>query len=42
MCVSAVPITKRKELGMTVYEHEPHPRIAQRKLDGPTKVIDQR
>jgi len=27
---------------MTVYEHEPHPRIAQRKLNGPTKVIDQR
>jgi len=27
---------------MTVYEHDPHPRIAERKLHGPTRVIDQR
>ena len=27
---------------MTVYEHEPHPRIAERKLSGPAKVEDQR
>jgi len=27
---------------MTTYEHEPHPRIAERKLSGPAKVRDQR
>jgi hypothetical protein len=27
---------------MPVYEHEPHPRIAERKLRGPVKVTDQR
>jgi hypothetical protein len=27
---------------MTAYEHEPHPRIAQRKLSGPAKTSDQR
>jgi len=27
---------------MTVYSHEPHPRIAERKLRGPVKVVDQR
>jgi hypothetical protein len=27
---------------MTVYEHVPHPRIAERKLTGPAKVRDQR
>jgi hypothetical protein len=27
---------------MTKYEHEPHPRIAERKLHGPVKVADQR
>ena len=27
---------------MSVYEHEPHPRIAERKLNGPIKVTDQR
>ena len=26
---------------MTVYEHEPHPRIADRKLRGPAKTADQ-
>ena len=26
---------------MTVYEHEPHPRIAERKLSGPAKTADQ-
>ena len=27
---------------MPVYEHKPHPRIAERKLRGPVKVTDQR
>ena len=27
---------------MTVYEHLPHPRIAERKLNGPTKIKDHR
>ena len=27
---------------MTVFEHKPHPRIAERKLSGPVKVTDQR
>ncbi len=27
---------------MTVYEHVPHPHIAERKVNGPTKVKDQR
>ena len=27
---------------MTAYEHEPHPRIAERKVHGPAKVADQR
>lgn len=27
---------------MTVYEHEPHPRIAERKLRGPARTADQR
>jgi hypothetical protein len=27
---------------MTLFEHEPHPRIAERKLSGPVKVTDQR
>jgi len=27
---------------MTAYDHEPHPRIAERKLQGPAKVADQR
>lgn len=27
---------------MALYEHEPHPRIAQRKASGPAKVVDQR
>jgi len=27
---------------MTVFEHTPHPRIAERKLSGPVKVTDQR
>ena len=27
---------------MTVYEHEPHPRIAERRLSGPARVADQR
>ncbi|HEY1741508.1 MAG TPA: hypothetical protein VGI86_22530 [Acidimicrobiia bacterium] len=27
---------------MTLFEHEPHPRIAERKLTGPTKVEDHR
>ena len=27
---------------MTVFEHEPHPRIAERKLQGPAKIADER
>jgi hypothetical protein len=27
---------------MAVFEHEPHPRIAERKLSGPAKIADQR
>jgi hypothetical protein len=27
---------------MTIFEHEPHPRIAERKLSGPAKTADQR
>ena len=27
---------------MTVFDHKPHPRIAERKLSGPVKVTDQR
>ena len=27
---------------MTVYHHEPHPRIAERKLSGPARTTDQR
>jgi hypothetical protein len=37
-----VPIIDRREHGMTIFEHEPHPRIAERKLSGPAKIADQR